>query len=109
MTYFNYIDGIESDEAPDYDWLIELFERQLSDEELESQDLCIYDVDHEPDQAQLEAQLFGKVVDGRFQIESFLRYEYGTFAHNGLNSNIKSVNFAFEAFNNAEAICSFYL
>lgn len=87
MTYFNYLDGVECDEAPDYDWLIELFERQLSDEELGNHNLGIFDSDHEPDQAQLEVQLFGKVINGTFEIRHFLRYEFAAFVQNGEQNN----------------------
>lgn len=80
------MDSIEShEEAPDYDHLIELFASQLTTEELENPDLGIFNSDNEPDQIELEAQLLGKVIDGRYEIRNYLRNEFAVFVHNGLN------------------------
>lgn len=85
LEYFNYLDSIESHETPDYDRLIDLFARQLTTEEMENLDLGIFDSDNEPDKIELEAQLLGKVIDGRFEIRNYLRSEFAVFVHNGRN------------------------
>lgn len=41
IEYFNYLDTLESYEQPDYEILVELFEKQLTPEELESDSLGI--------------------------------------------------------------------
>lgn len=89
----NYLNGVDADEAPDYDWLIELFQRQLTNDELENHDLGILDSDKEPDKAELEAQLFGNVINGTFEIRNFLRDEFAAFVHDGLNFSIIFANF----------------
>lgn len=75
---------MDADEAPDYDVLMQLFRQQLTDEELENRDLGIFDADKEPNKAQLEAQLLGKVINGTFEIRNFVRDEFAAFIHDGL-------------------------
>lgn len=87
LSYFNFVNSIDSHEAPDYDQLINLFSSQLTDEELKSGNLDLFDLDNDPDKIELEAQLMGKVIDGRFEIKTFLRYEFAVFVHNGLDSH----------------------
>lgn len=85
MTYFNYLNSIEDNEAPDYDQLMELFTSQLTTEELENHDLSMFESDDEPDKTELEALLLGKVIDRRYEIRNYLRNEFAVFVHNGLN------------------------
>lgn len=93
MDYFNYIESIDSNEAPDYEHLIALFSRQLTDAEVNNHNLGMYDLDDEPDKIELEAQLMGKVIDGRFEIKNYLRNEFAVFVHSGLDFFF--VNFSF--------------
>lgn len=86
MEYFNYLNSVESHEAPDYDRLIELYENQLTDEELKNPDLGVLDSDNEPNKIDLESELKGKVIDGRFKINEYSRSEFAVFVHNGLDS-----------------------
>lgn len=85
LKYFNHLDSIEAHEAPDYDWLVELFAHQLTDDELENHELGLVDADNDPDKAKLEAQLSGKIIDGKFEIKNHLRNEFAVFVHTGLN------------------------
>lgn len=86
LKYFNYIESTDSNKEPDYDQLIELFKSQLTHEEFNDPNLGILDVDHAPDKVELEAQLMGKVINGRFEIKNFRRNEFAVFVHNGLDS-----------------------
>lgn len=85
LKYFNNIETIDSHEEPNYDQLIELFSTQLTDEELKDQSLGVLDLDNEPNKVELEAQLMGKVMNGRFEIRNYRRKEFAVFVHNGLN------------------------
>lgn len=90
LKYFKYLDSVEDHEAPDYEWLTELFASQLTDEELAIHDLGVFDLDSAPDKIQLEAQLMGKIIDGRFEIKNYLRSEFAVFVLNGLMEYPKS-------------------
>lgn len=83
LEYFDYLNRIESHEAPDYDRLIELFASQLTNKELEDQNLGILDSDMEPDKVDLEATLKDQIINARFRIGDFLRSEFAVFVHNG--------------------------
>ncbi|XP_055304298.1 casein kinase I-like isoform X2 [Sitodiplosis mosellana] len=44
--YFNYLDSFKSQERPDYDFLVQLFENELTEEELADDDLGIISTDN---------------------------------------------------------------
>lgn len=47
MDYFNYLISISARDRPDYDWLVELFTRELATEDLENDELGIFDTNAE--------------------------------------------------------------
>lgn len=112
MKYFNYIESVDSNEEPNYDQLIQLFLSQLTEEELNDQNLGILDVDHNQDKIELETQLMGKVINGRFEIKNYRRKEFAVFVHNGsiylefLSNQVSSLESGviFETFDKIQAL-----
>lgn len=110
--YFNYIESVDSNEEPNYDQLIQLFLSQLTEEELNDQNLGILDVDHNQDKIELETQLMGKVINGRFEIKNYRRKEFAVFVHNGsiylefLSNQVSSLESGviFETFDKIQAL-----
>lgn len=97
MKYFNQLDSIESHKEPDYDGLVELFASRLTKEELESDDLYIYDPETEYIGDDFADSLKGYVIDDRFEIGYFLDGYYSRFLFSGKEtSDLHSNSFMFE-------------
>lgn len=90
MEYFNYFDQIESHEEPDYDGLVDFFASQLTDEELEDNDLGVLDQKqptHE-DELKMIKRLKGNVINDRFKIGGYFGGYYKKLLLHGKQINI---------------------
>lgn len=45
MEYFNYLNSLDAQDAPDYDRLVEIFSKELSPQDLENTDFGFFDID----------------------------------------------------------------
>lgn len=45
MEYFNFLNSLDAQDAPDYDRLVEIFSKKLSTQDLDNQDFGFFDID----------------------------------------------------------------
>lgn len=97
MEYFNYFDSIQSHDEPDYDFLVELFKNELTDEELATGSLDIIFADNFDDdkpETSLavvddfklfipEKYIYGVIIDDRYVVGEYLGDGYTGFVRSG--------------------------
>lgn len=67
MEYFNFLNSLDAQDAPNYDRLVELFSKKLSTQDLDNEDFGFFDIDLQLESLQLspmETDQMQSVVNG---------------------------------------------